>query len=199
MCYRGGMHFTYRISEEDFIRAHAIPVRRKQWLPKKRAQYLYLLIVTMFTASAVWVSILLVGGKLYPSADNKTPVLSADAFVLSLCIALFFSALQGQLLPKLAPWLNGAKQRQLESYRSNPACGKDCEVTIDSELVSFEGEGYLHQSRWNAYVLWIWKDDLLLLVTHGGIRYTLVTRSLADPEKEQLRVLLNTVLPTSQP
>lgn len=193
------MHFTYRISEEDFIRAHAIPVRRKQWLPKRQAQYLYLLIVTLFSVSAIWVSILLVGGRLYPSADNKTPVLSVDAFALSLCIALFFSALQGQLVPKVAPWLNGTKRRLLESYRSNPACGKDCRVTIDAEQVRFEGDEYIHQSRWNAYAMWVWKEDLLLLVTHGGIRYTLVTRSLADPEKEQLRVLLNTVLPVSQP
>jgi hypothetical protein len=190
------MEFTYKISEEDYLRACTIKVTplpsQKLWWPKH--VYRSLLFLCVFSALA---SGLAVGSREMSFSVSAVPPPSwgkvcAEAVTPSIIISWIYFVILGLV----HRFILRRSSAQVEHYRSDPSCQCETTLTITSEEVFFRcGDGCLTRSGWNIYNEWIENGHILLLVTRARARRIVNLGGLSEAERQELRGILAVALP----
>ena len=197
-CYCGGMEFSYRITEEDYLFASEIKVkplttRRQGWL--KGA---YQLLVFLFIFLAVALGLFLgekdaSGAQVDPALPLLGRILFASIFPAAAISWFYFIAL-GTMHSVLTR--RRERDARLMHYRSDSSCQGMTTLTITPELVLFRcGPDCITQSGWKSYSEWILSERILLLVTHSRSRRIVNIAALSNTEQQELRAILATALP----
>jgi hypothetical protein len=190
------MEFSYKVSEDEYMRASKIGIKRPRGPWARGVSYLYP--ATLFFA--VWGSFLL---GMIMERNDLVGVTAGDlheghAF-RSMSPAPFWSA---SLIPALGifcllliclrilfrvPMLRVRR----EQFRRNPGCQVETTVNVTPSSIAFRSATGSSESRWECYSTWAERDGVLVLVTHAGIRQILRIAGLSEPERAEFRGILS--------
>ena len=173
------MRFEYTISEDNFLKGVRLSCRT-QGRKAKIILSLVILVLLLITVGPM------ISRGLQPEANDQPQLSSSSVWVpipvITGCLAM---ALQ-------AGYYGPRRLRQL--YRKNPAMHGVITVEITPESIVMESAEFSSRSKWNLYEFWSEQDSLIVLVLLSRVFVILNIADLAEPQREELRAILGSVL-----
>jgi hypothetical protein len=176
------MRFEYTISEDNFLKGVRLSCRT-QGRKAKIILSLVILFLLLITVGPM------ISRGLQPEANDQPQLSSSSVgrwvpiLVITVCFAM---ALQ-------AGYYGPRRLRQL--YRKNPAMHGVIRVEITPESIVMESTAeFSSRSKWNLYEFWSEQDSLIVLVLLSRVFVILNIADLAEPQREELRAILASVL-----
>ena len=182
-CYRDGMEFSYRITEDDMVRAYRLKLRQTGFRRILRIISLSIFGLGFISVVIELVARMFVSGGEFTSSSSLSGVNSELIFIV--LVIAFASAWWLYL-----PW---QIKRQ---YRRNPAFQSEITVCFTPALFSLKAAiGTSSETVWSVYKSWREGDRLVLLMYHSNIYQVINTSGLSEEQREELRDILSSVLP----
>lgn len=175
------MKFTYRITEEDFVRASRL--HRQKTCPLLKTLVQSLLII----ATMVFVWVILAGMTTTPSYRGEGETYYAWGTFVPFLIVLNLWFIVAVIL--------GRSRRIRAAYRKNPALHGEITVDIANDGINQQSPiGFSSQSNWTLFDFWSEAPGLILLILHSGMYLVLNTTEVPDTERQELRRMLSSAL-----
>ena len=173
------MRFEYTISEDNFLKGVRLSCRT-QGRKAKIILSLVILFLLLITVGPM------ISRGLQPEANDQPQLSSSSVWVpIPVITGCFAMALQ-------AGYYGPRRLRQL--YRKNPAMHGVITVEITPESIVMESAEFSSRSKWNLYEFWSEQDSLIVLVLLSRVFVILNIADLAEPQREELRAILGSVL-----
>lgn len=188
------MEFSYRINEDEYVRACKIACKPKKGFVAKAVVFWVFVVVCL-----ILLSLVVQKAVDHPqSADSEqTESISAPAS---------HSASTIDIVKNLAPmlailtlwiclfvWQRGRLKRL---YWKDTNSHGEMTVTLDTQSVSVRSSiGISFESGWNAFSDWNEKQNIVLLRFPVGTFYILNIKDLSETERGELRGILSSALP----
>ena len=173
------MRFEYTISEDNFLKGVRLSCRT-QGRKAKIILSLVILFLLLITVGPM------ISRGLQPEANDQPQLSSSSVWVpIPVITGCFAMALQ-------AGYYGPRRLRQL--YRKNPAMHGVITVEITPESIVMESAEFSSRSKWNLYEFWSEQDSQIVLVLLSRVFVILNIADLAEPQREELRAILGSVL-----
>ena len=173
------MRFEYTISEDNFLKGVRLSCRT-QGHKAKIILSLVILFLLLITVGPM------ISRGLQPEANDQPQLSSSSVWVpIPVITGCFAMALQ-------AGYYGPRRLRQL--YRKNPAMHGVITVEITPESIVMESAEFSSRSKWNLYEFWSEQDSQIVLVLLSRVFVILNIADLAEPQREELRAILGSVL-----
>ena len=185
------MEFTYRLTEEDYLRAAKIKAKNTSTRPWSR--FLSRIYLGLFFL-VLWFSMIV--GRILEWLDLTGDKLGH----LSVASVLFSSILPTAILSFLVILLIRAVLfwpkllRRREQFRNSVGCQVETIVNVSPERIAFRSETGSSESQWRSYAAWSTRDGILVLDTQAGVRQILKIAGLSQDQRSELLGILRTTL-----
>ena len=194
-CYVVGMEFTYRVSEEEYLRAHKV-ARGMQLRPSTGKTILFWVFVV--------VCLVLLFSVIQKSASShseetmqaraQAPEVPTSVMVHNILVNIGPLALVPCLWVGL--WLFWIPYKVRRQYRRDPNYHGEMTITLDADMVDVRSTtGFLWRNGWNAVDRWREKEGFLLLQMKSRGFLFVNVRNLSEPMREKMRSILAAALP----
>jgi hypothetical protein len=186
------MEFSYRLTEEDYMKASKIKVKYatgRPWARFLSRFYLVLFLITMWLTFASgrileWLDV--TGDKLGKLAIGSLLISSIlPTLILSFLVIVLYRALL--FWPRM--------QQRREQYGSNAGCQVETTVTLSPLSIAFRSEMGQSESRLKNYAAWSSRNGILVLATQAGVRQIVKIGGLPPAQQSELLKLLTDALP----
>ena len=173
------MRFEYTISEDNFLKGVRLSCRTQS----RKAKIILSLVILFLLLITVGP---MISRGLQPEANDQPQLSSSSVWVpIPVITGCFAMALQ-------AGYYGPRRLRQL--YRKNPAMQGVITVEITPDSIVMESAEFSSRSKWNLYEFWSEQDSLIVLVLLSRVFVILNIADLAEPQREELRAILGSVL-----
>jgi hypothetical protein len=186
------MEFSYKLTEDDFVRAGAIKVR----YPSARAWSKSVSRIYSFSfLAALWLAF--VSGRILERLDvtgNKLGDVAVEPLLLASILPSAILAVLIILVIRIVVYWPKRSLRR-EQYRNNAACQVETVVRISPESISFRSATGSSESRWTCYAGWNLRSGILVLANKAGVRQILKVAGLSPSERTELMQILDVAIP----
>jgi hypothetical protein len=186
------MEFTYRISEEEYLRATKLKL--KEALRLGRIGKFIMFWVVILAGLMVTISFV-------QKYRNQSP--TQQEIVESVPTETPTSQIIENVVPVIVIFgimafviFRGVPMQVRRMYRKNPMMQGQFTINITPESISTQNTaGTLSKTGWNIYDYWREGKNLILLVYHSGAYFLISLAGLSDAQRDELRGILAAALP----
>ena len=186
------MEFTYRLTEDDYLKAAKIKVKikpsRRPWFQFMSRIYLGLFFFV------IWFSMIF--GRIFEwleiTGDRLGNLAMGKLLISSIVPASILSLLVFLLVRSVVFWPKRLQHR--EQYRRNSQCQVETTVNASTQRIVFRSETGSSESLWKCYAGWGTQDGILVLQTYGGVRQIMKVAELNQDQKSEFIRILNFVI-----
>lgn len=188
--YRGGMEFTYKISEQDFFRAAKL--YRKSTANSKIRKILFVAFVVLCLVLLFAVVMKTRDRSIEDIPPQQTSV-SAGQIAQQIGPLVLIAVV---LIVLVFVW---PRMRLRGIYRKSPVLQGT--VTVQATLDTFSVEtstGSTSRTRWSDMKMWYESNGLILLIYPTKIYQIVSVKDLSEPQLQEFRSILTTALPSKR-
>lgn len=186
-CYRGGMEFTFRISEQEYLQAARL--YRKSVVNSKLRAILFVVFISICLVLLLSIVMKIRNGPVdsVPQVHTQlTTGLIAEQFGPVVLIAILWVVLIF-ILPRM---------RLRSVYRKSLALHGEVRVQATADAFTVRtSTGSTSTTPWSDVKKWCEGKDLILLIHPTKIYQIISVKDLPKPQREELRNILVTALP----
>jgi hypothetical protein len=187
------MEFSYRISEEEYLSAARLKLKRASRLGRVRKTvmiWVFILAGLMFAVSAIQ------NYRQQPDNSDEIAVQTATTAqpmnAMSITIVLFVVFISILLYVIF----RGVPMQLRRQYRKDPAMQGQISMSITPESISVENTaGASSKTGWNVYDYWCEGKGIIILAFHSGAYFLISLASLPETQQDELRGILTVALP----
>ena len=185
------MEFTYRLTEDDYVKSAKVKVKINVPRPWSRFLSRIYLGSLFFT---IWFSIII--GRILEWLDvtgDKLGNLKTSNLLISSILPAAILLFLVLLFVRILLFLPKRFQRR-EQYRNSAQCQVATTVKASTERIAFRSEEGLSESQWKCYAGWSAQDGILVLQTFAGVRQILKIADLSQDQRDEFIRIVKTAI-----